>query len=519
MNQRNNKFFLLCLLVIFIMTGCKDIFQKNEEIPAAPLRYRLINTRFTDPIVNVSINKKSGNDLAYLSATTYELVSKDSSKRYIKITSPNVNLKNGLDTLDIIPRDSYTSGDQDPTLKIKKIGDRPLLKSTSYTALIAPKLSDVDQSNKPDSLQVILLADNPAASIPGRFQFRIVNLMTDSEGVSFVSSTGASVGFGGEGLKFGETSFSYFTEPVGKFSFKLYETSNGTVANTVYDFEPINIPSDKNYTVVVSGTKNETDNYPLKVIFYEEGGNGIITLNKAPVLLDKRPNVRFIQTDFTIPDQVSGVYYKLDLKVNNNPFFSQIGYKEVSSSKTVSYYAYSKLDVGNYSLQLTPHNEFDASFPKSDISFDDSSPFNTILAVPPAPGFPAKLIKLIDKPALNPALVSYRLINLSPDLGAVDVHKTSKTGPLLFSNLSFGAATTVLTSSTSGIVGDLYLTKAGTSTLVSTIHTADPNQFVVGSAYSILLVGAKSNVQHPFEVIFCVDAIVSDRYIGTIAIN
>lgn len=312
----------------------------------------------------------------------------------------------------------------------------------------------------------IIVDDRTLSATDARVRF--VNAVPDGGSLDF------KIGSGSGSVLFGNTSYTdvsaYQPLAVGSYVFAL--TSSGSTEEIkVYD--PYAMQANNLYTIVVFGTLDTLDAYPLATRVFKDNGTG----NVVNTLTINEPSIRVIHASYDAPS--------IQVQVDDTMRFDTIAYAGTKG--------YSEVNPGVRNIKV-----LDVGLVSTYVDLDLDLAFNTdytIFAVDEVAMIDA--IYSVDDRTPDPASPRVRFVQASPDAPTFDVKlSTDSTSATVFNGVDFkditsyqpvniGAQRVVLTPAGSGTELKVYL----------------PFTFVVNTVYTIMTYGTYDpGDAYPFRV-------------------
>ena len=357
----------------------------------------------------------------------------------------------------------------------------PIIIDTSY-AFVRERDYSVFTVNSLSLINAIIIEDARTPD-PAKALIRLAHTSPDAPAIDIRldMGTGTSV--------FTDQAFGDVTSNLeldgGSYAFVVTPTGS---TEELAAFEPIPLQNGEVYTMVVYGTLDSLDAYPLGVrIFIDsDPGSNFIDLTPAPRLA----NLRFIHTSYDAPD--------IDINMDGGSLVSGLIYGYSSG--------YGQIDIGDRNIQMTP-----AGFPglilvDTNLTFERARDY-TVFTV--GEFSVINVISELDPRIIDAGKVWIRFVQASPDAPVMDVKLDNGFGQNLFVNAAFKNVTTYMQLD----AGDFtfVITEAG---LTTPLFTYAPVSLESGKIYSMVAHGTANPLDaYPFSIRVFIDDDAGDTFI------
>ena len=246
-----------------------------------------------------------------------------------------------------------------------------------------------------------------------------------------------------------------------------------------YIFNPVKLELGKVYTIVVTGTISDKDNFPLSAVLTEEG-----TDNNAPLVFDKivsneellasKAYVKFIYAAANVStwgplvrvvcDKSIGVCHDLYL-------FRTLGISLNSVQVDSCYYFRKKItgrfyDPGIYTFEVNPGGYLGPPYIRQDITFEKGKGYDVLIK--PGPSDAGLQLEILENERNVPlSQFKLRLINEMQLVGynnlKVDVKIDDPSSPAVISNIPYNSTSAYVSLLSTPRAKRIYITEAGTN--------------------------------------------------------
>jgi len=320
--------------------------------------------------------------------------------------------------------------------------------------------------------------------VSGKVKIRVVHASPDAPNIDLKLDNGSGTALFSN-LAFKDIT-SYLEVDPGTFTFAITPTGS---TDEVVVLNPITFIDGQVLTIMVHGSFDNSDEYPLQVRAYIDNNNGDSFVDLQPI----QTNIRLLQTSY----DAGLVDFRIDagLAAGNIAYGMSSGYRDV--------------DAGLRNITVTSAGTTSPAVIDFDLNIVDNLDY-TVIAVDELAQIDALYVVDDRSPSATDAKI--RLVHASPDAPAVDIKLDTGSGTAVFTNSSFKD------------ISDYIEVGAGTYNFVITptgstdeVVVFDPVDLTVGSVYTIVAHGTlDGNDAYPFGVRVFIDNGDGDEYVDLI---
>lgn len=436
---------IMALILVFVVS-CDDDDENGVGPVLDKANVRVIHASYDAPLVDIHVDGTTAfSNLEY--GTTSGYASINSGTRNITVTPAGASTPVVIDV------------------------DLTLATDAEYTVFAVGAL---------DNIEPIFDADT-RTPIANKVKIRVVHASPDAPAVDLKLDSGAGTPLFSN-LAFKDIT-SYIEVDPGTYTFAITPTGS---TDEVVVYDPISVAGGQVFTVMVHGSFDNSDEYPLLTRVFIDNNDGNSYIELQPV----QTNIRLIHTSYDAGN--------VDLLVDGGLVASNVGYPLSSG--------YSEVNSGLRNITVTAAGTTAPAVVDLNLDIVENLDY-TIFALDEVALIDA--VYVIDDRTPSATGAKVRLVHASPDAPAVDVKVNTGSGTAVFTNSAFKD------------VGDYIEVSGGTYTFVITptgstdeVVVFDPVDLAIGSVYTIVAHGTLDNSDMiPFGVRVFVDNAEGDNYV------